>query len=309
MNHRVHEVPEIQAPIHCLLPEVLAWLGAQGVPAEVAAPSFSPVLSEQSFDPGDRELRELWAEGVPVSWLGGPAIGLGAWPRAQDGRPLAHVAAISLADAQGVVDAPGRASWNSTTGPWKPSAAMALLPDHGVLEVFHALTHAGDEPADREAGAWVVRWVPEVSGLDLCEGGDPPTPACQQVLAMPGFTLRSPDDVMACFPEVDPGRYLDCHEQWQHGWMVQRFLRDEPHPFGVSHLAGHPAHDRITAIQVLEQALPLSDGDEHVLVLDLESWTSLSGWFGDAGSLEVWMRASDLAGRRFDQAWCLVRTD
>jgi hypothetical protein len=50
-------------------------------------------------------------------------------------------------------------------------------------------------------------------------------------------------------------------------------------------------------------------GDEHRLVLDLESWTALEGWFGDAGSLEVWMRGSDLESRRFDHAWCLIRTD
>lgn len=56
--------------------------------------------------------------------------------------------------------------------------------------------------------------------------------------------------------------------------------------------------------------LPLSvAGDEHSLVLDLESWTAQEGWFGDAGSLEVWMRDSDLQSRRFDHAWWLIRTD
>ena len=41
--------------------------------------------------------------------------------------------------------------------------------------------------------------------------------------------------------------------------------------------------------------------------LEVEGWTTLDGWFGDGGMLEVWMRASDLEQRRFDRAWCLVR--
>lgn len=44
-------------------------------------------------------------------------------------------------------------------------------------------------------------------------------------------------------------------------------------------------------------------------MLEIESWTALNGWFGDAASLEVWMRDSDLAQRRFDHAWCMIRTD
>ena len=65
-----------------------------------------------------------------------------------------------------------------------------------------------------------------------------------------------------------------------------------------------------TGPALLDKVLPLSvPGDEHRLVLDLESWTALKGWFGDAGNLEVWMRGSDLESRRFDHAWCLIRTD
>jgi hypothetical protein len=50
-------------------------------------------------------------------------------------------------------------------------------------------------------------------------------------------------------------------------------------------------------------------GDEHRLILDLGSWTTLEGWFGDAGSLEFRVRGSDLESYRPDQAWCLVRPD
>nr|WP_238986041.1 MULTISPECIES: DUF1963 domain-containing protein [Kocuria] len=52
----------------------------------------------------------------------------------------------------------------------------------------------------------------------------------------------------------------------------------------------------------MAEALPLSaPGDERRLVLDLESWTTSKGWFGDAGSLEIGMRNSDLEACRFDK--------
>lgn len=61
---------------------------------------------------------------------------------------------------------------------------------------------------------------------------------------------------------------------------------------------------------VLQQVRPLKDEtDSYVLVLSIESWTHLDGWFGDAGSFEVWMRASDLESQRFEEAWCMIRTD
>jgi len=39
------------------------------------------------------------------------------------------------------------------------------------------------------------------------------------------------------------------------------------------------------------------------------TYPAILGWFGDAGSLEVWMRQSDLNARVFGKAWCLIRTD
>ena len=50
-------------------------------------------------------------------------------------------------------------------------------------------------------------------------------------------------------------------------------------------------------------------GDEYRLILDIESWPFLDGWFGDAGNLEVWMRQSDLDTKNFAAAWCLIRSD
>jgi len=78
----------------------------------------------------------------------------------------------------------------------------------------------------------------------------------------------------------------------------------------VSHVYGHSQHGEINARALLDEVLPLTQpGDEHRLLLDLESWTTLESWFGDAGSLEVWMRQTDLQTRDCTKAWCLIRTD
>ncbi len=78
----------------------------------------------------------------------------------------------------------------------------------------------------------------------------------------------------------------------------------------VPHAYGHSRTGRGAVREVLNDVLPLREpGDAHRLLFDIESWTHLCGWFGDAAPLEVWMRQSDLAARRFDEAWCLTRTD
>ncbi|WP_432572614.1 hypothetical protein [Kineococcus sp. SYSU DK005] len=40
----------------------------------------------------------------------------------------------------------------------------------------------------------------------------------------------------------------------------------------------------------------------------MESFTHLNGWFGDAGSSQVWMRAGDLAAL-LRGGLCVIRTD
>ena len=100
-------------------------------------------------------------------------------------------------------------------------------------------------------------------------------------------------------------------EELAGSWQVQRGLEPTPGwtiPF--THVYGHSSSGSAVPLdEVLPEALPLEGEDEHRLVLEIESWTTLNGWFGDASSLEVWMRASDLAQRRFDHAWCMIRTD
>lgn len=48
--------------------------------------------------------------------------------------------------------------------------------------------------------------------------------------------------------------------------------------------------------------------DEHVLLFDIAGVRHLEGWFGDSRHLQVWIRRSDLADRRFDTVWCMIRT-
>ena len=88
-------------------------LAARGVDPALTPPAYSPVLSEQSFPPGDDELRMPFDEGAPVCWLGGPAIGGEGfdWPVNSAGTPLAHVASIGLESLAGTVDADGKRAW------------------------------------------------------------------------------------------------------------------------------------------------------------------------------------------------------
>lgn len=300
------EPVSVEAPLHGPWGQIQTWLrsgppGAGRLPEQVA---FSPVLSDQSFAPGDAELREFWSTGGWVSWLGGPAAApLDRWPRAADGTALAHVLTLDLADLSGVVDDQGRAVW---------PGLREGLPTDGVLEVFHDLGTFGYDAIDGETGAWSVRWVAEPERPELVqppEDVDTPSAVCQVVLALPGFTLPPAVDT-AGGPEEEFETAQALEESVRRAWLAQRTGSSAGPPIPVSHVYGHSQHGEIHARALLAQVLPLSvPGDEHRLVLDLESWTALEGWFGDAGNLEVWMRGSDLDARRFDHAWCLIRTD
>jgi hypothetical protein len=296
----------VDAPLHGPWGQIQAWLqsGPPGAERLLEQVAFSPVLSDQSFAPGDAELREFWSTGGWVSWLGGPAAApLDEWPRAADGTALAHVLTLDLADLSGVIDEQGKVVW---------PGLREGLPTEGLLEVFHDLRSFGYDATDGGAGAWAVRWVAEPERTELVqppEGVDTSSAACQLVLALPGFTLPPAADT-AGGPEKEFETAQALEESVRRAWLAQRTGSTKGHSIPVSHVYGHSQHGEIHARALLAEVLPLSvPGDEHRLVLDLESWTALEGWFGDAGSLEVWMRGSDLESRRFDHAWCLIRTD
>lgn len=291
---------EFTVPIHGPYGNIEQWLTSAGAPELLAEARYSPVFSEQSFEPGEQELRDLWPDGAWMSWFGGPAVSpLPEWPRRPDGTALAHVAAIHLGDLNSVVDAEGKAAW--------PAGSLREgLPTSGVLEVFHDGETFGYEPGD--SGAWLVRWADSTRGelIDPPPGVDPLP--CQVVMPMPGFTLPAAADAV-CGSHDRFALAESLELEYQQCWRYQRTLSwGEPIP--VSHAYGHSHRGHINAVkQILPGVLPLDGADEYRLILDLKSRTALAGRFGDAGNLEVWMRESDLAARRFDHAWCLIRTD
>jgi hypothetical protein len=292
------------APITGSWSAVDEWLA--GIPHGTAALAgdlaWSPVLSEHGFRRGRAGLDRAWRWEGRVSWLGGPAVRpLATWPRRPDRTALAHVAAVSLEDLDATVVEEERAAF---------PVCREGLPTSGYLEVFHDLVDTyGWEAADRDRGGWLVRWVPrpETGLADPPDDLATPDNACQVGILMPGWSSRPAGDLLA-------DRALNTaaarvQDEFQRAWTFQRTGSRDRTSVPVTHLYGHGQNASAPARRVLEDVLPLDDGDEHRLVLDVESWTHLSGWFGDAASLEVWMRDSDLAARRFDRAWCLTRTD
>lgn len=299
------------APVHAVYPVVEKWLSEAPVDASFLAAdaAWSPVFTSRSFGSGRRELDRQWLDrgSLPgtdaISWVGGPAVHpLPAWPRRPDRAPLAHVMTVSLADVD---------SWGQDDRHAWPDHRQGL-PTTGALEVFHDLQTYGWEVADRETGAWLVRWVEQPDHMRFAEAPDdvdPPTEVCQAGMFLPGFSLRSPAEcLMAGHDGFDAAELVT--EQFQRAWLFQRTGSAAGHPVPVTHVYGHSQNGAAPALRVLADALPLeAENDSYRLILDIESWTHLYEWFGDAAPLEVWMRDSDLRNRRFDRAWCIMRTD
>lgn len=290
------------APVHAIYPVAHDWL--RGIVTDDSVDgAYSPLLTEQSFEPGDQELREVWPEGAQLCWFGVPAAApLDRRPRNGDGEPLAHVVALDLAMVDGTAHRNDKATW--------PDLREGL-PNTGVLEAFHDLRSFGFEAEDKSNGGWVVRWVPEPDRSVLADAPtdlDTPTEVCQAVLTMRGYTMPGGHNFAGSgrrlFDQVEKaGSHL------QRTWMHQRQIGNAPDPLPYSHVYGHPDRNQAVAVEVLEQVLPLGSEDRYRLIVDIEGRTFLAGWFGDAGNLEVWMRQSDLDAQRFSEAWCLIRTD
>lgn len=283
-------------PIGGFKGEVGKWLSSRGVPDLTPQPCF--VFSEASFEPGDAGLASYFNTGAWISWLGGPGISGIDWPCNAAGAPLAHVASFCLSDAQPHPEM--AASWGNRES----------LPE-GFLEIYHDLETHGGDPADANQGGWLVRHLPSVQGLDLVRPINVPEPIsgeeCQQGLLMPGFSLPAYAEVessgAAAF-EV----WERCMEELQASWHQQRFGVPTEHPYPFTHLGGHSWSGRTVVEGLLQDVLPTSGSDTHVLLATVESWTTLNGWFGDAGNLEVWIRQSDLGNLEFSNTWCLIRT-
>ena len=288
---------------------IFKWLDSPEIDAGFLGEDlkFSLVLLDQ-YEPGvDRLLAER-AELGELSWLGGPAVGpLEQWPRTVDGEPLAHIATIHLSEVQALLE-----SDDFTEPDWPEHAAR--LPESGYLEVFHHLGTYGNSEDDNTAG-WLVRHVPPTDAfpplISAPRDLDLPQEVCQPVLLGAGLSLpRSVDFVDADDASFEAAERVQ--EELYASWMAWRrgvdFITDPVIP--TSHLYGHSDAGTTYAHEVLQQVRPLTGPeDSYALVLSVESWTHFEGWFGDAGNFEVWMRASDLADRCFEQAWCMIRTD
>lgn len=284
-------------PLHGYKHAVLDWLSKHGCGG--VSPRVCTVFSESSFEPGPAGLADYFESGAHVSWLAGPAISGIDWARNRSGDLLAHVATFCLSDAQ--LDPTTKCSWGEDFA----------LPC-GFLEIYHDLQTYGYDPADRFDDAWLVRYIPDTSGLHLVNENIRLDPVngneCQQGLMMPGFTLPTFEDLPAS-EAFDFDKWESCFERLKAGWHLQRFGHDTHYQIPYTHLGGHSAHGKCAVSDLLHEVLPLDNGDEHFLLASIESWTTLNGWFGDAGTLEVWIRGQDLAQKSFDDAWCLIRTD
>lgn len=284
-------------PLHGYKDAVLNWLSQRG--CRSLSPRVCAVFSESSFEPGRAGLSEYFESGAHVSWLAGPGISGIDWPRNKSGDLLAHVATFCLTDAQ--LDTVTKSSWGEDFA----------LPS-GFLEVYHDLQTYGDDPADRPEQAWLVRYIPDTSGLHLVNENIRLDPVkgneCQLGLMMPGFTLPAFEDLPTS-KSTDFDQWESCFEELNGGWHLQRFGHTTDYQIPYTHLGGHSAHGKCAVSDLLNEMLPLDRGDEHFLLASIESWTTINGWFGDAGTLEVWIRRQDLAQKRFDEAWCLIRND
>ncbi|ROQ41553.1 uncharacterized protein DUF1963 [Frondihabitans sp. PhB188] len=304
------EANENTAPIHSARSLVVDWLDRPKLRAARLADElqFSIAWSEQSLPPGDQELRASAAAGEGgLSWLGGPALGLAAeeWPRRPDGIPLAHVATVNLWAVDQCLGVETQADWPN---------AIGGLPDHGVLQVFHDLTQThGTDADDRDSGGWKVQWIPDPDFTVLANGPadlELPSDACQAfhlfaTWSIPAESAAARESTKAFTANQ---RALQAY-QWM--WSWQRTMIRGSRPLPITHLYGHSQAGDLEAVEaILPACLPLTEpGDRYRLVLDIESWTALEGWFGDACPLEVWMRQSELDARDFDSAWCIVRAD
>lgn len=296
---------QIPAPIHSELSVVTEWLDARGAARLADSLRYSVVFSEQSFAPGTDEIAEGWQEGAWISWLGGPAPLEGDWPRNAHGQPLAHVALLHLGDVNSIHPSARRT--------WPEGQLEEGLPHQGYLQIFHDLQTYGWEADDQTATGWLVRWIPEPASaqhrwplVDGPEDLDTPSTVCQPGLFMPSFTLPS-----SLEHQPASGVSVETHDQLLEdiadSWALQRGVGSVP---AFTHVYGHStAGDAVPEEEILPEALPVEAGDRYRLVVEIESWTTLAGWFGDAAALEVWMRESDLTAARFDRAWCIIRTD
>ena len=290
----------LKAPINAADSVVKEWVHQKKV-----AVSSQPatLLVEDQITQSESELEELWADGAYVSWLGGPAIGAGEWPHRDDGQPLIHIASISLELLIG-----SSAFEISDISVRRPP--QDTLPSNGVLEIFHDLESFGYDDGDRASGSWLVRVVPSEERVALVNNQSAlervPEAYFKHVIPYEGFTLPSSADLN--LSELEFEAYEGVLVDYNLSWQVQRGV-DKPHyEAPTSHIYGHSSRGVRPVSSFLSSVLDCDESD-LILIAEFESWIGFPGWFGDAGSLEVWISRGSLKACDFSAAWCMIRTD
>jgi hypothetical protein len=325
-----------------VLTRVLADPAGFSAVEQVAATDPDPLVRDyarQALDPGvpfDEPGRERWARHprvglsgvalrwapgallVPASSMGGesedgshlcgdPAGPLPEWPRRRDGLALILVAQIDLG---AFAVSFGDVGLSAITG----------LPFHGVLQVFHDLETGGNNPAEGEIGAWLVRHVPSPAARvappeDLNdEHRQPAIPA-----RLVPFTAVEPaadqtPKVADAFERAER-RLVDAVRRQtaavnlpasgHDDWIPDDVLDRDPALGRLTRVLGVPQLPAAQAFATLTTVRP-SVTDWRLLVA-VPGTGPLEGTFGDLGYLEVWCPAADLLAGRLDAAWVLIR--
>jgi uncharacterized protein YwqG len=272
--------------------------------------------------------------------LGGvPLVGEGfSWPRrarthgrrgeeVRAGRPLAFVAQVNLAEVP----------------PADPSGGMLDLPRRGMLLFFcdeESLPYGGPDDSD----AFAVSYLPldpeetEMRLAEVPEGlvtsddhaGQWGMPDVVVLEALPELALPAPypEEVRAMgLSEAETDAYWRLTEELEREGArvdagVAEALSAPLYP-PVHRLGGVPREIQNPMEAECElarrgedpYALPYSRREEIAeeakarwrLLLQVDSDDAAGLMWGDAGMLYYWIRDDDLAARRFDRAWCVMR--
>lgn len=252
-----------------------------------------------------------------ASWFGGRPFAAGEpWPIGPDGVPLTHIVQVDL----------GYEAVNVGDHGFVPTG----LPAEGIIQLFHDSENMGD-PEDVEDPAsppWAVRYfIPGSDEIDTFEFLDTPAEVRVPIPPVPldidGFMTVKDQFSIKFASEREHDRYSELFELAEFE-IYNRLLRFEAPR--LEHRPGDPefhVRERISRMSgwspgevreeyegILLQVLPLAnESDGYVLLFEINPRTfETPGWFHER-PLQVWIRKSDFDGRRFENVWCLIRTD
>lgn len=243
---------------------------------------------------------------VGESKLGGlPDLPEGVeWPR-RDGRPLAFLAQLSMADVPRAEGEPA-------------------LPRRGLLSIFYDVQEQpwGFDPKDR-GGAVVMHW-PEPRGLARAEAPKGTYDTMNEEYDRPFAARRVRYEVVTTYPELgesvfemeDGEEVMDLYDETVNAGQGE----ESPH----HQLLGHPLvvqNPMEEECQLVTNGLYLGDElspeDEkraEGLREGAKDWTLLlqldsdEHWmWGDMGLLYFWIRRQDLEAGEFSKAWCILQ--